>query len=200
VAEAHRCTNPAKWLLRGLAWVALCALSAGLPDIAAARQGAVIDARYLLPPLAFSLVDDNGRRVTAQDYRGNGMLLVFGYTACGNSCPLVLTKLVSAVRTSGVSDTRIVFVTVAPRNDSPPVLKWYLAAYGSRQLSGLTGDRSHLEALARRLRAAFPVLSGQAPVHSDSIYIFDKSGHALAVAASDIAEADLEALIRRSVQ
>jgi len=128
-----------------------------------------------LPDLHFSLRNDLGGPVTESDYRGDTVLLYFGYTGCGTQCPLTLARL--AHLSKDERHMRVLFVTVTPVLDRPDVLHAYLGNYGSG-LVGLTGSDSDIDALARRYRAALPIGSGPDLPHSNLVYVFDKAGRA----------------------
>ena len=46
---------------------------------------------------SFTLVDHNGKTVTARDFRGRFMLVYFGYTYCPDVCPTTLTTMADAI-------------------------------------------------------------------------------------------------------
>jgi protein SCO1/2 len=138
----------------------------------------------LLPQLKFSLDDQDGRAVTAEDYRGKIVLLYFGYTHCPDACPTTLTNLSEALRRLGpdASRVRVLFVTVDPARDTLAVMKRYVGAFGS-QFVGLRGDDDALAALSKRYRIAYhlepPDRNGYYAVdHSSAVFIFDASGRA----------------------
>lgn len=128
-----------------------------------------------LPDLHFSLRNDLDAPVTEADYRGNRVLLYFGYTGCGTQCPVTLARL--GRLSKGEKRIRVLFVTVTPALDQPNILHAYLGQYGS-DLRGLTGSTSDVETLARRYRVAFPAGSGPNLPHSNLVYVFDQAGHA----------------------
>src|SRR5436190_21664124 len=53
---------------------------------------------------AFSLTDQNGRRVTDRDYAGKYRLVYFGYTFCPDVCPVDLRVLGAGLRKFEESD------------------------------------------------------------------------------------------------
>lgn len=147
-------------------------------------QFALQNVTGLLPGLEFSLTDQDGRPVTASDYRGKIVLLYFGYTHCPDACPTTLTMLSEALRRLGpeASKVRVLFVTVDPARDSLAVMKRYVTAFGP-QFVGLRGDDAALTALSKRYRVAFhrepPDRNGYYAVdHSSAVFIFDASGEA----------------------
>jgi protein SCO1/2 len=137
------------------------------------------------PALDFTMQRaSDGKTVTQADYRGDVVLLYFGYTYCPDVCPLTLSNLDSVMDRLGQRATgvRVLFVTVDPDRDSLAVLKQYTASFGPR-IVGLRGDQDALAVLARRYRIAYSVTK---PVdgkpyevsHSSAIYAFDGTGAA----------------------
>src|SRR5690348_5692698 len=78
-----------------LAVLGLLACSSGGPHFALQNVSG------LLPQLKFALTDQDGRAVTAEDFRGKIVLLYFGYTHCPDACPTTLTNLSEALRRLG---------------------------------------------------------------------------------------------------
>jgi protein SCO1/2 len=158
-----------------------------------------------MPDLQFQLTDDNGQPVTAQTYRGDVVLLYFGYTHCPDVCPTTLASLSQSVKGLGAESAkvRVLFVTVDPQRDTAELLKRY-AGYFGPQFVGLRGDSTQLLTLTRRYDASFrldaPDRSGDYGVqHSSAVYIFDPKGKArLVTDATDqpkLVTHDLRALI-----
>jgi len=142
------------------------------------------DVRGHLPDLAFTLTDDAGKVVDASAFRGKLVLLYFGYTHCHDVCPLTLTHLhILMQRLGPLADrTRVLFISVDPARDTPPVLHAYVDAFDPH-ITGLTGTPAQIEALAKRYRVAYnrgPTLpgGGYEVAHSAGIYIFDGRGRA----------------------
>jgi protein SCO1/2 len=136
-----------------------------------------------MPALEFSLTDDQGKPVTAADYRGKIVLVYFGYTHCPDVCPLTMAHLHVVMQRLGklADDSRILFVTVDPTRDTPAVLHDYVKAFDPHA-TGLTGNAHAIEALVKRYRSAFtrePATSdGNYEVsHSSAIYVFDRAGN-----------------------
>ena len=163
--------------------LALAFLALALPACAPRQPPfALQSVSGLLPRLQFQLTDDNGRAVTADDYRGKLVLLYFGYTQCPDACPTTLTMLASVMHRLGpqAANVRVLFVTVDPQRDTSAVLKRYVAFFGP-QFVGLRGDDSALTTLTKRYRIAYhrepPDHNGYYAVdHSSAIFIFDTAG------------------------
>ena len=119
----------------------------------------------VLPAASFALVDHEGRPATLESYRGEPVLLFFGFTHCPDVCPLTLDRLARAVERAGrpARDTRILLVTVDPARDTPAALAAYVARFGPRVV-GLTGDSAAL-AHARAGYGAYVVEAPPAAAH-----------------------------------
>ena len=55
-----------------------------------------------MPQLEFTLTNDEGKTVSAADYRGKVVLLYFGYTHCPDVCPLTMAQLHVAMQRLGI--------------------------------------------------------------------------------------------------
>jgi protein SCO1/2 len=101
----------------------------------------------------FSLIDQNGRRVTDQDYRGKLMLIFFGFTHCPDVCPTSLQLIAGALDKLGAKAQRVVpvFVTVDPERDTPEVMKDYVATFDPR-IMGLTGTPDEVQTAVKAYR------------------------------------------------
>jgi len=132
----------------------------------------------------FSLVDQNGTRRRAGDFRGRFLLVYFGYSFCPDVCPTALAAMADALDKLPKAQRIVpVFVTVDPERDSPRVLKAYLNAFGPRFV-GLTGDVKSVAAAARAYRVFYrkhPLAGGgYAMDHSSVIYLMGPDGRYLA--------------------
>jgi protein SCO1/2 len=168
------------------------------------------DVTGVSPDLKFTMTRaEDGKDVTAADYRGKVTLLYFGYTFCPDICPTTLANVAEILKGLGkeADKVRILFVTVDPGRDTPKVLNQYTDAFAP-QVDGLAGTADQLAALARRYRIAYSVKPNGDPAryevsHSPAIYVFGKQGRArllignLGVGKPDLKgiEADLHRLI-----
>lgn len=142
-----------------------------------------IDMSGTLPPLSFTMTRaSDGKEITAADYKGEIVLLYFGYTFCPDVCPTTLLNVAHIVKNLGpeAKHVRVLFVTVDPTRDTPKVLQQYVAAFSPR-LDGLRGTPDQLAALAKRYRVVYSVTPAHGDVpysvtHSSAVYVFDGSG------------------------
>lgn len=150
-----------------------------------------IDVSGSLPPLAFTMTRvEDGKEATQADYRGQIVLLYFGYTNCPDLCPTTLSDIGDIVGALGPDGehVRILFVTVDPNRDAAKTLTTYVSNFSNR-IDGLRGTPDQLAALARRYRVAYsvtPATNGRPyeVTHSPAIYVFDGSGAARLIIAS----------------
>lgn len=173
---------------RALAGTLLLAALLGLLALGGCQRSAPLAFKLTnvsghMPELKFQLTNDQGKPVSASDYRGKVVLLYFGYTHCPDVCPLTMAHLhVVMQRLGKLSDgARILFVTVDPTRDTPAVLNTYVHAFDKHAV-GLTGKPSTIEALVKRYRASFTrepsSKDGSYEVsHSSAIYVFDRQGN-----------------------
>ena len=148
----------------------------------------------------FSLVDQNGIRRHAEDFRGRYMLVFFGYSYCPDVCPTALASMADALDKIDKGERVVpVFVTVDPERDSPKVLKAYLKAFGPRFV-GLTGDAKSIAAAARAYRVYYkkhPLEGGGYGMdHSSVIYLMGPDGTFIAYYDADIAPDALAAALK----
>lgn len=130
------------------------------------------------PPIA--LTDHDGKAVTLADYRGESVLLFFGFTRCPDVCPLTLARLSGVLASMGddAEKVRVLLVTVDPAHDSTHVLKAYVQGFGTR-VTGLTGDSAALAAVYSGYGAYVAPGAGQAHggmAHSSAVYGIDRKG------------------------
>ena len=106
------------------------------------------------------------------------VILNFGFTHCPDLCPTTLASLASTLRLLGDDANRVqvLFVTVDPERDTPPVLASYLQAFDARFL-GLTGDAAAIRDAARKFKV-FYQRAGDTFDHSAGSYAIDTNGRA----------------------
>lgn len=125
----------------------------------------LVDARAL-PVLSgiggdFLAINTNGAEVRFSQLQGHVVLLAFGCTNCADICPLTLGYLKNvyqALTPEQQQQTRIVFVTVAPDDDTPTHLKAYLSHF-SPDFVGLTGSREQIDRIVSLYQAQYRALS-----------------------------------------
>jgi protein SCO1/2 len=158
------------------------------------------------PPIggSFSLTDQFGQTRTDADFRGQFMLVFFGFTHCPDICPVELQTMSDALDLLGAEAGRVtpIFVTVDPERDTPEVLREYASHFHPR-LVALTGSAEDIGAVARAYRVYYAKATGtQAPAdpadylmdHTAIIYLMGPDGlfythFSPGTSAADLAEA-----------
>ena len=100
----------------------------------------------------FSLIAQDGRRVTRADLHGKVWVANFIYTHCTDTCPLQSARL-AGLQTDFVGERNLTFlsITVDPKRDTPTVLTEYAARFAANRDRWwfLTGDEDATYALIR---------------------------------------------------
>ena len=149
----------------------------------------------------FSLVDQNGKPFTDSDLKGKWQLVFFGYTHCPDVCPTSLNDLALAIDKLGKKKDQvgIVFISVDPERDTPPVLKTYVDAFGG-PIVALTGSPEAVAHAAKDYRVYFakhPTADGYDMDHSALIYVMDPQGRFTATFTPDTPPDDIAARLQK---
>ena len=131
----------------------------------------------------FTLVDQTGKTVTDQDFRGRYMLVFFGFTHCPDICPAELQVMSAALDELGPKADEVapVFITLDPERDTQAAMGAYVKNFGSRFV-GLTGSPEQIAVAAKAYRVAYSKLqedkasSDYSIDHSALVYLMDKDG------------------------
>lgn len=128
----------------------------------------------------FNLTDHNGQARTLADFKGQVVMLYFGFVQCPDVCPTALSRAVETKRLLGADGERlqVLFVTVDPERDTAPVLKAYMAAFDPSFLA-LSGDLQRTHDTADSFKAYYkkvPTGGSYTMDHSALSYLFDPTG------------------------
>nr|WP_199540382.1 SCO family protein [Paraburkholderia kururiensis] len=186
-------------------------LAAALADLAACSHDnepwQLTNVSGHLPDLTFSLTGDDGRPTSAQAFRGQTVLLYFGYTHCPDVCPETMARLMQVMGKLGpdAQKVRILFVTVDPARDTARALHDYVGAFDAEHARGLTGTDGQIESLAQRYRVAYQMEkrdpNGDYEVtHSSAVYVFDAQGHARLIATDQDSPDAIAHDVRRVIE
>lgn len=154
----------------------------------------------------FTLVGPENRAVSLSDFRGQAVMLYFGYTFCPDVCPATMVELAQAQQLLGreADKLQVVMVSIDPLRDTPERLNEYVRHFDERFL-GLTGTEDEIAAAATPFGIFYDkhegsVASGYLIDHTASVVVIDQEGHLRLIypfgtPGQDIAE-DLEHLIK----
>jgi protein SCO1/2 len=130
----------------------------------------------------FALPSTNGSTTRLLDFRGDLVLLNFGYTSCPEVCPTALARMRDVLSMLPEGRTRVhpVFVTLDPEVDTVDRLQPYLQFFDSAFI-GLTGTPAQIAQTAADYnvfyeREPMNSLMGYSISHSSHIYLLDGQG------------------------
>ena len=140
----------AGFLIGALGGAALLVLTRGASDPSVETSGKALIGG------PFTLVDQTGKTVTQQDFRGRYMLVFFGLTHCPDICPAELQVISASLDELGAKAAEVVpvFITLDPERDTQDVMADYVKNFGSRFV-GLTGSPEAIAAAAKAYRIEY---------------------------------------------
>jgi cytochrome oxidase Cu insertion factor (SCO1/SenC/PrrC family) len=187
--------RPARRRWRAPALIALVVAAAGAaylylrPD-SPGDEGRRADAARLMGELMsgkgpvgapFTLSDVNGARRSLADFRGQLVLLYFGFAYCPDVCPTDLMAMGNLVRSLGPDGDKLqpVFVTLDPERDKPEVLRAYVASFHPRFVA-LTGTEEEIRRVATSYKVYFDKVrvgsNGYVIEHAAYVFLLDREG------------------------
>lgn len=155
----------------------------------------------------FTLVAGDGKTVTDRDFRGQWLLIYFGYTFCPDVCPTSLSLAVSALeKLPPQVESKItpLFITVDPSRDTPAVMKDYVTAFHPRMV-GLTGSEAQVKAAISAYRVYASRAKSDDPSaytmdHSSILYLVGPDGKFVTHFSHGVAADDIAQVLKQKVQ
>ncbi len=153
-----------------------------------AYNGSVIAPPIVAPEIALNGPD--GSTVRLSDFRGEIVLIFFGYTNCPDECPATLAILRQVRADLGVqgAEIQVLLVTTDPARDTPERLAEYLLAF-DHTFIGLTGSGSDLAAVYQDYGVT---VLDNGETHSTRVYVVDRDGKLGLTLLSGSTPADIE--------
>lgn len=133
---------------------------------------------------AFSLVDQDGKALTPETFRGRPFVVTFVFTRCPvpNFCPRMsqnFSEIEKAIRNDRTKfgNARLLSITLDPAFDTPRVLKEYAAHLGgdAKIWSFATGEEKEIDALTRAF-SVYRQTEGGTISHGLATALIDKNG------------------------
>ena len=127
----------------------------------------------------FSLVNQNGKTITQDDYKDKIYVADFFFTTCQTICPIMTDHMVE-IQKKLKDDHEVMLLshTVTPEIDSVPQLKKYALEKGvdDAKWNLVTGDKKEIYDLARKsyLAAKDVPFSENDLVHTENFVLVDK--------------------------
>lgn len=152
-----------------------------LPFVPPSFHGVLIQSPQ--PVSDFALTSHSGEEVHLKDFRGQVVLIYFGYTFCPDACPATMNELKTMREELGdrADRVQVLMVTVDPERDTPEALAEYLGHFDDAFL-GLTGTEEQILAAATPLGVYYSKSEGSAATgylvdHTTSLVAVDQDGY-----------------------
>jgi protein SCO1/2 len=136
------------------------------------------------PAMDFRLPSHQGQEMALSDFRGEIVLVYFGYSICPDVCPTTLAEVHKALDLLGdeADEVNFIMVSVDPERDTPEVLAEYLAHFDSRFI-GLVGTPEKTLEIATNYgihydRQESDSALGYLVDHTATVTLIDREGHA----------------------
>jgi protein SCO1/2 len=188
---------------RAFSFLIAALAAAGLPGCGRPQQGPwhAVDITGADYAQDFSLLDPDGRMRTLADFRGQAVLVFFGFTQCPDVCPTALARAAEVMQLLGDDARRlqVIFVTVDPERDTPELLRAYTGAFHPSFL-GLHADLETTAATARAFKIFYrkvPTGSSYTMDHTALSYAYDPQGRLRLAVRHETPAADVAADIAR---
>lgn len=130
----------------------------------------------------FHLTDHNGEARALADFRGSVVAMFFGYTQCPDVCPTSMTAMAEVMKQLGQDAKRVqvLFITVDPERDTPPMLAQYVPQF-HKSFLGLYGDLPATQQVAKDFKVFYEKRPGRTATsytidHTTGTYVFDPQG------------------------
>jgi protein SCO1 len=126
-----------------------------------------------IPPIDWTLHDQDGKVARLADYRGRPVILTFMYSTCRDTCPLTAQQIRIALDDVH-TDVPALAVSVDPANDTPLNARRFLAKQSlTGRMRFLLGDRAQLAPIWK----AYGIQpQGKAFDHSAYVLLIDRRG------------------------
>ena len=125
----------------------------------------------------FELVEHTGRLVTDEDFRGQYILLGFGFTHCQTVCPLMARSMGRVLQATDRAATGI-FVSVDTERDTPTITHEYASRFGNAML-GLGGNVDQVNDAVKNFKVSYAVTKTQDAYtvqHTANVFLIDPDG------------------------
>ena len=128
----------------------------------------------------FELTNQNGKKVTQNDYKDKIYIADFFFTTCPTICP-IMTKNMATIQSKILGDDEVLLLShsVTPEIDSVPQLKKYAMEKGvlDHKWNLVTGDKKQIYELARKSYLAVKTAGDGGPfdmLHTETFILVDK--------------------------
>jgi protein SCO1 len=158
--------------------------NAATPAATDSLKAGVLSPVMAAPALTLSGTD--GKPLNLTRFRGKVVLLAFGFSNCGEVCPITLATLAGARKKLGAdaANVQVVYVTVDPERDDAAQMRKFLGGFDPKFIGGV-GSRAEVDAAQKNYGISSTKTvnaDGSYNIgHSSSIYMIDRGGGLRAV-------------------
>ncbi len=161
----------------------VCA-QAGQPTLPSQLKAGILTP--VMPAPELNLSGSDGKALSLARFRGRVVLLAFGFSNCGEVCPITLATLAGARKKLGAAaaGVQVVYITVDPQRDDAAQMRRFLGSFDPTFVGGVgtiaqieVAEKSYGISVARKVNADGSYTIG----HSSSIYMIDRDGGLRAV-------------------
>lgn len=136
------------------------------------------------PATDFTLTRASGDVFHLSAYRGNFILLFFGYTSCPDVCPTTLAELnlaLEELKPEDAEQIKVLFVTVDPERDTPERTQEYVDHFNTNFI-GLSGTESELAPVWNGFGIFREIVEGSSAAgylvdHTARVTLIDRDGN-----------------------
>ena len=154
---------------------------------------------------AFTLIDQFGKTRRLEDFRGQIVVLSFGFTNCPDVCPTEMQTFSVAMEELGDDANEVVpiFVTVDPARDTPEVMGEYVAAFHP-SIIGLTGSEEAISDIKKKYRVYSQKQDNDDPDyylvdHTSFTYLMGRDGDLITVFSYGVPPEEIASKIREQL-
>ena len=101
----------------------------------------------------FSLINQNGKTITQEDYKGKVYVVEFFFSTCPTICP-IMNRNMKVIQDSFASNANfgIASITINPLTDTPEILKTHAEGLGLKGMNWnfLTGNQEYIYEIANK--------------------------------------------------
>jgi len=168
---------------------ALLSATAMLANAATPTATDALKAGVLTPVMAapaLRLQGSDGKPLDLERFRGKVVLLAFGFSNCGEVCPITLATLAGARKklAADAVNVQVVYITVDPERDDAAQMRKFLGSFDPTFIGGV-GTRAEIDAAQKNFGISSTKTvnaDGSYNIgHSSSIYMIDRAGGLRAV-------------------
>jgi protein SCO1 len=165
----------------GISFIVLLFGIWAVPKIIAKFQKS--DLHTIGPVPAFTLTDQNNKKISDKDYLGKVYVVEFFFSSCPTICPKMNQNMLQLQKEFyGKPDFGIASITIDPATDTPKHLKEHAELLGAKHYNWhfLTGDKDYIFKLAQ---SGFNLYAGENKnanggfEHSGMFALIDKEGN-----------------------